>query len=90
MSVQRLIDIKQEMLSLLEEAREIARQEGGVTYARAHGYWLAHIETAITRESDYIGASMFTMEDTIDEMARRAKDTNQAEEEDEDEYDARV
>jgi len=71
-AVERLEEIKGEMLELLGEARELVRRYGDeVVYARAKGYWLAHVETALTRDHMYLGSSMYTMEDSINELAGR-------------------
>jgi hypothetical protein len=40
---------------------------------RAKSYWLAHAKMAITRQHEYLGGSMVTMEDTIEEI-RNAED----------------
>jgi hypothetical protein len=63
----RLVEIQEEMLKLLDEAKRIMIREGGISYERAKDYWLASIETALTNEHNYLGGSMFTMEDAIAE-----------------------
>jgi len=70
--IERLEEIRERMHELLEEAEEIVRNfEGGdMAYQRAKSYWLAHIKTALDDEHDYLGGSMVTMEDTINEMEK--------------------
>lgn len=65
---ERLAEIKDEMLELLEEAKGILREVGGVIAARAEAYWLPHIRTALDREYSYLGSSMTTMQDTVNEL----------------------
>jgi len=69
--VRRLEEIQEEMLSLLDEARGIL--EGTRAYSRADAYWLAHVKIALTNEHDYLGESMCSMEDTIEELMEEAE-----------------
>jgi hypothetical protein len=62
---ERLVEIHEEMLDLLHEARTLLEREGGIEWERANSYWLAHIEMALTKENRYLGSSMYTMEDTL-------------------------
>ena len=62
---ERLTEIHGEIQELLEEARRLVQHEGGIEWERAKSYWLAHIETALSKETGYLGGSMFTMEDTL-------------------------
>jgi hypothetical protein len=64
--VERLQEIQEEMLALLDEAKDILRRsDNKFLYEQARSYWLAHIKTALTNNHDYLGGSMVTMEDTI-------------------------
>lgn len=68
-TIYRLEEIKDEMLGLLGEAEGLIRDEAkGMEYERARSYWLAHIETALTNDHGYLGGSMVTMQDTIQEL----------------------
>lgn len=60
----RLVEIQSEMLELLQEAKQLLRNEG-FAYEQAKAYWLAHIEMGLTNDSSYVGKSMCSMEDTI-------------------------
>jgi len=66
--INRLEEIQNEMLKLIDEAEDILQNEGDITFERARSYWIAHIKTALTSEHDYVGGSMFTMESTIKEL----------------------
>jgi len=66
--IYRLGEIQDEMLRLLDEAREILRDTKA--YDRADAYWLAHITTALTNEHGYLDRSMCSMEDTIRELEK--------------------
>ena len=35
---------------------------------RAESYWIAHITTAVTNDHGYLGKSMASLQDTIDEI----------------------
>lgn len=74
--VDRLLEIKDEIKELVGEAQEIVK--GTRAEVRATAYWYPHILLALDKESEYLGASMCTMQDTIDEL------TEEAESEDED------
>ncbi len=63
---ERLHEIKDEMLTLLEEANQILR--GTHEEDRAKGYWYAHIRCALDGEHMFIGGSMVTMQDSIDAL----------------------
>lgn len=65
---ERLTEIHGEMIELMEEARRLIQREGGITWERAKSYWLGHIEQALSKETRYVGSSMFTMEDTLREL----------------------
>lgn len=64
---QELQEIKDEMLELLARARKLV--EGTEQEGSAKAYWLAHIRTALDKEHNYLGGSMCTMQEDIDEMA---------------------
>jgi hypothetical protein len=66
--IDRLEEIRDEIKELLDEATGILRRGGGITYERARSYWLAHIRTALDKDHDYLGGSMVTMQNTIDEL----------------------
>jgi len=68
-----LFDIQQELLDLLDRARGLIRQAPEMTYQRADAYWLAHAVMAITRDHQYLGGSMVTMDETIAEIVAAAK-----------------
>lgn len=64
MAINRLQEIQGEIDGLVNEADRLIRTEGSeMAYARAKGYWLAHILGALTGRG-----SMVTMEETIGEM----------------------
>lgn len=65
---ERLQEIKDEMKSLLEEARRIVRRGPKRVYDRAHSYWLGHISLALDHDNEYIGRSMCNFEDTLHEI----------------------
>ncbi len=65
--INRLREIQEEILDLLHEAKGIISDYPGAS-SRAEAYWLAHAKMAITNEHGYLGGSMVTMEDTINEI----------------------
>ncbi len=72
---ERLEEIKEQMLELLDEAKDLIPE--GITKERARCYWYAHIKTALLKEHEYLGGSLVTLDDTINELS----------EDEEDEYD---
>lgn len=68
-SLDRLEEIRDEMLELLDEADRILRRDfGGLIYERAKSYWLAHVKMALTKDHGYLGGSMVDFEDTLKEI----------------------
>ena len=63
---ERLNEIKEQMLELLEEAKDIIPE--GMPKERAKAYWFAHVKTALLKEHEYLGGSLVTMDDTINEL----------------------
>ena len=64
----RLSEIKDQIKELMEEARSILEQGNERVWFRAKSYWYAHIITALDKDHMYLGGSMTTMQDTIDEL----------------------
>lgn len=69
-AIYRLAEIQGEIQELLYEAKDLIREnaKNSTTYERARIYWIAHIEGALSKNSEWLGGSMFTMEDTIIEL----------------------
>jgi len=61
-----LHDIKEEIKDLMENAQNLLRG----TYAEdgANSYWVPHILMALDKEHDWLGGSMLTLQDSIDEL----------------------
>lgn len=66
--IDRLTDIKNEMISLLNEAKGIIRLGPAITQDRAKGYCLAQLEMALTNEHGYLGSATVSLENVIDEL----------------------
>lgn len=79
----RLNQIKTEIRDLLDEAGRLVRHEAEspITWERAKGYWYAQIAMALDTEHDYLGNSMVTMQDTINELGPPARMCPECEEE---------
>jgi hypothetical protein len=67
-----LTDIKESMLEMLEHAIELVPE--GITKERAKCYWYAHIKTAILKEHEFLGGSLVTLEDTINEIEKETEE----------------
>lgn len=81
---ERLEEIKDEIKELMEEAKHLVRRHADqIVYEQARSYWIPHILMALDKDHDYLGSSMFTMEDTICQMD---DDEEDEESEDEEEY----
>jgi hypothetical protein len=66
-----LDDIRFEIMDLLDRAG-VLLQGTGMTEKRAESYWMAHIKAALGSGYGYAGGSMFTMEETAEELRVRA------------------
>ena len=71
--IARLEDIQTKISEDVYEARGLL--EGtGITLQRAERYWIAQILTALDNDESYVGGSMFTMQDSIDELKGENED----------------
>jgi len=71
-AIDRLTEIKEQMLELLEEAKDLLPE--GMTKERAKCYWYAHIKTALLKEHEFLGGSLVTVDDTISELGEDSKE----------------
>jgi hypothetical protein len=62
----RFDEIKDQIKELLDEAIDLV-PDGGVK-ERARSYWYSQIVTALDDDHEYMGGSMCTMEDTLNEF----------------------
>lgn len=63
----KLDEIKTNISELIYEARDILSGTG-ITLQRAERYWMAQILTALDNDDEYVGGSMFTLQDSINEL----------------------
>ena len=70
-------EIKNQIKELLEEAISLVPDS---ELPRARSYWYAQIATAIDDDHEYIGSSMCSMQDTIDEWYDGEEDEEDEEE----------
>jgi len=66
--VERMLEIKEEIKDLVSEVVKILRDAEGSTLSRAKAYWIPHIKMALDKDHGYLGGSMVTMQDTINEL----------------------
>ncbi|HSA05871.1 MAG TPA: hypothetical protein P5556_01675 [Candidatus Gastranaerophilales bacterium] len=65
--IARLDDIQTKIAEHVYEARALL--EGtGITLQRAERYWIPQILTALDNDDEYVGGSMFTLQDSINEL----------------------
>ncbi|HSA05703.1 MAG TPA: hypothetical protein P5556_00830 [Candidatus Gastranaerophilales bacterium] len=65
--IARLEDIQTKIEEQVYEARGLL--EGtGITLQRAERYWIAQILTALDNDDEYVGGSMFSLQDSINEL----------------------
>ena len=76
----RLRDIRQEMIDLLDEAKNIIRMEDKHIYERAKAYWIGHIDRALGG-GDYFDKYDCTMLKSINELGCEDEDMEDEEEE---------
>ena len=76
--VRRLEEILDEFKVLIFEASTIVRKSGNErAHARAKAYWIGHITTALDSDHSYLGSSMTTMQDTINELSDREENSEE-------------
>lgn len=78
---ERLQEIKDEMLGLLEEAKRIIASGPRHTYERAKAYCLAHIAIALDDDHDYVGSDGANLQEIIDELDPGEPDEDDEEDE---------
>lgn len=71
-TIERLTEIKEQMLELLEEAKDLLPED--ICKERAKCYWYVHIKTAILKEHDFLGGSLVTVDDTISELGEESEE----------------
>jgi len=81
--IDRLSEIRDEMLDLVEEAKGIMSSIEDIVGDRAKSYWIPQLIMGLTTNHNYLGGSMCTMEDTIEEL----KELLEEEYEEEEDYD---
>ena len=64
--IDALGDRLEQIKELTEEAYELVR--GTPVERSAHSYWRPHILGALDKDNEYMGGSMTTMQDSIDEL----------------------
>jgi hypothetical protein len=74
--VLRLQDIKDEIKELVYEAQDLIPRDT-IEFSRAKSYWLPHILMALDKDHDYLGGSMFTMQETVDDLNERRELMNE-------------
>jgi len=74
--VLRLQDIKDEIKELVYEAQDLIPRDT-IEFSRAKSYWLPHILMALDKDHDYLGGSMCTMQETVDDLNERRELMNE-------------
>lgn len=73
--IRRLEDIQIEIEGLVNIARRLIKDsEFSGAFSRAEAYWIPHIRTALSKDHCYLGGSICTMDDTIQEMREGDED----------------
>jgi len=67
MIADELSEIKEQIKQLTYEAMELVPRDAGA-HGRAKSYWFPQILQALDDESEYMGSSMHSMQDTIEEL----------------------
>ena len=70
----KLKEIQEKIAELLSDAEYIVKINGDKKILdRAKAYWIPHIKMALFNDTEYLGKSMVTMEDTISEVEKFKK-----------------
>jgi len=75
-AISELSEIKEEILELLGNAREVVK--GTSEASRAHAYWIAHIRMALDDDHEWLGGSMCTLQGSIDSLQEEVDALNAA------------
>lgn len=68
-AVDALYELQAEIKEKVEEAFEIVSEAGDEALkARAHGYWYASILCELDEDHGFVGGSMCTLQDTINQL----------------------
>lgn len=66
---ERLLEIQEEMLNLLDEAENIIRRHGSRHCQDASkSYWIPQIKMGLTDDHEYLGNAGYSMQRAIDSM----------------------
>ena len=77
---ERILDITEEIIDLLDEAMTLVRKVGTPEeIARARSYWLGHIRMSLNEDHGYMGSGGCTMEDTARELMAEEPDAEEEE-----------
>lgn len=67
--VDELGEIQSQILELVDQARGLLRCNGlQGALMRAESCWIAHVITAVSNDHGYLGGSMVSLQNTIDEI----------------------
>lgn len=75
-TIERMVEIKDEIKSLVNEAMELLERDTMI-YNRATSYWFPHILMELDEEHNWIGGSMCSLQNTIDEMNEDSTDSEE-------------
>lgn len=64
--------IREEIEEKIGEAESLLREAPAPIRGRAEAYWLPHLYTALSDDHGYVGGSMATLSDTIQELRESA------------------
>jgi len=74
-TVNRLCEIRTEIKTLVEEAKQLIQKEGTTTEKeRARSYFIPQILMALDNDHDYLGGTMFTMQDVENSISEQGTD----------------
>lgn len=75
-----LREIQEEMLGRLDEMRALLAEAGcDGALMRAESYWMAHAKCALTDDHQFLGGSMYTLSDSINDVEEVMAETMAAE-----------
>ena len=75
--IDRLEEIRDEIKTLVDEARRLVR--GTIDGKAAEAYWVPHILGALDDDHEFLGGSMTTMQDSIEALRREVGDGDEEE-----------
>lgn len=79
-AVERIEALVEDIYEDLEEIRRTLQEAAPELLSAAESYWLAHVDAALLNRGGWLGKSMLTAQDTLEQLRRQAEEEAEGEE----------